>query len=219
MSEDKILRDKLKFEHVLPADIEKRSFEIIGQELKEMGIVLPKEEAPITMRCIHTSADFDYAKNLIFSKGAVDKAREALRKGASILTDTNMGKSGINKKRLESYGGRLHCFMSDEDVARKAKENGTTRAVASMEKACQLKEPLIIAIGNAPTALIRLYELIEEGRIHPELIIGVPVGFVNVEPAKELIMSQDEIPYIVAKGRKGGSNIAACICNALIYGL
>ncbi len=219
MSEDKILRDKLKFEHVLPADIEKRSFEIIGQELKEMGIVLPKEEAPITMRCIHTSADFDYAKNLIFSKGAVDKAREALRKGASILTDTNMGKSGINKKRLESYGGRLHCFMSDEDVARKAKENGTTRAVASMEKACQLKEPLIIAIGNAPTALIRLYELIEEGRIHPDLIIGVPVGFVNVEPAKELIMSQDEIPYIVAKGRKGGSNIAACICNALIYGL
>ncbi len=219
MSEDKILRDKLKFEHVLPADIEKRSFEIIGQELKEMGIVLPKEEAPITMRCIHTSADFDYAKNLIFSKGAVDKAREALRKGASILTDTNMGKSGINKKRLESYGGRLHCFMSDEDVARRAKENGTTRAVASMEKACQLKEPLIIAIGNAPTALIRLYELIEEGRIHPELIIGVPVGFVNVEPAKELIMSQDEIPYIVAKGRKGGSNIAACICNALLYGL
>ncbi len=219
MSEDKILRDKLKFEHVLPADIEKRSFEIIGQELKEMGIVLPKEEAPITMRCIHTSADFDYAKNLIFSKGAVDKAREALRKGASILTDTNMGKSGINKKRLESYGGRLHCFMSDEDVARRAKENGTTRAVASMEKACQLKEPLIIAIGNAPTALIRLYELIEEGRIHPELIIGVPVGFVNVEPAKELIMSQEEIPFIVAKGRKGGSNIAACICNALIYGL
>ncbi len=219
MSEDKILRDKLKFEHVLPANIEKRSFEIIGQELKEMGIVLPKEEAPITMRCIHTSADFDYAKNLIFSKGAVDKAREALRKGASILTDTNMGKSGINKKRLESYGGRLHCFMSDEDVARRAKENGTTRAVASMEKACQLKEPLIIAIGNAPTALIRLYELIEEGRIHPELIIGVPVGFVNVEPAKELIMSQEEIPFIVAKGRKGGSNIAACICNALIYGL
>lgn len=219
MSENKMLRDKLKFEHVLPADIEKRSFEIIGQELTEMGILLPKEEAPITMRCIHTSADFDYAKNLVFSKGAVDKAREALRKGASILTDTNMGKSGINKKRLESYGGKLHCFMSDEDVARKAKENGTTRAVASMEKACQLKDHLIIAVGNAPTALIRLYELIEEGKIHPDLIIGVPVGFVNVEPAKELIMSQEEIPFIVAKGRKGGSNIAACICNALLYGL
>lgn len=211
--------EEIKFEHVLPADIEKRSFEIIGQELREMGIVLPKRQAPITMRCIHTSADFDYAKNLVFSENAIDRAREAIKKGASVLTDTNMGKSGINKKRLESFGGQLYCFMSDEDVAKKAKENGTTRAVASMDKACQLKEPLIIAIGNAPTALIHLYELIEEGRICPELVIGVPVGFVNVEPAKELIMSQNKVPYIVAKGRKGGSNIAACICNALIYSL
>ncbi len=211
--------EEIKFEHVLPEDIEKRSFEIIGQKLREMGIVLPKKQAPITMRCIHTSADFDYAKNLVFSENAIDRALEAIKKGASILTDTNMGKSGINKKRLESFGGQLYCFMSDEDVAKKAKENGTTRAVASMDKACQLKEPLIIAIGNAPTALIRLYELIEEGRICPELVIGVPVGFVNVEPAKELIMSQNKVPYIVAKGRKGGSNIAACICNALIYSL
>lgn len=211
--------EEIKFEHVLPEDIEKRSFEIIGQELKEMGIVLPKREAPITMRCIHTSADFEYAKNLVFSENAIDRAREAIKKGASILTDTNMGKSGINKKRLEAFGGQLYCFMSDEDVAKKAKENGTTRAVASMDKACRLKEPLIIAIGNAPTALIHLYELIEEGRICPELVIGVPVGFVNVEPAKELIMSQNKVPYIVAKGRKGGSNIAACICNALIYSL
>lgn len=211
--------EEIKFEHVLPADIEKRSFEIIGQELREMGIVLPKRQAPITMRCIHTSADFDYAKNLVFSENAIDRAREAIKKGASILTDTNMGKSGINRKRLESFGGQLYCFMSDEDVAKKAKENGTTRAVASMDKACQLKEPLIIAIGNAPTALVHLYELIEEGRICPELVIGVPVGFVNVEPAKELIMSQNKVPYIVAKGRKGGSNIAACICNALIYSL
>ncbi len=211
--------EEIKFEHVLPEDIEKRSFEIIGQKLREMGIVLPKKQAPITMRCIHTSADFDYAKNLVFSENAIDRALEVIKKGASILTDTNMGKSGINKKRLESFGGQLYCFMSDEDVAKKAKENGTTRAVASMDKACQLKEPLIIAIGNAPTALIRLYELIEEGRICPELVIGVPVGFVNVEPAKELIMSQNKVPYIVAKGRKGGSNIAACICNALIYSL
>lgn len=211
--------EEIKFEHVLPADIEKRSFEIIGQELREMGIVLPKRQAPITMRCIHTSADFDYAKNLVFSENAIDRAREAIKKGASILTDTNMGKSGINKKRLESFGGQLYCFMSDEDVEKKAKENGTTRAVASMDKACRLKEPLIIAIGNAPTALIHLYELIEAGRICPELVIGVPVGFVNVEPAKELIMSQNKVPYIVAKGRKGGSNIAACICNALIYSL
>lgn len=213
------MKKEIKFEHVLPADIEKHSFEIIGQELKEMGIEVPERQAPITMRCIHTSADFDYAKNLVFSENAIDRAREAIKKGASILTDTNMGKSGINKKRLEGFGGQLYCFMSDEDVARKAKENGTTRAVASMEKACELKEPLIIAIGNAPTALIHLYELIEVGRISPELVIGVPVGFVNVEPAKELIMSQNKVPYIVAKGRKGGSNIAACICNALIYSL
>ncbi len=213
------MNKEIKFEHVLPADIEKRSFEIIGQELKEMGIILPQKEAPITMRCIHTSADFDYARNLLFSEDAIARAREAIKNGASILTDTNMGKSGINKKRLESFGGQVYCFMSDEDVAKKANENGTTRAVASMEKACQLKEPLIIAVGNAPTALIHLYELIEEGRITPELVIGVPVGFVNVEPAKELIVSQNKVPYIVAKGRKGGSNIAACICNALLYSL
>ncbi len=219
MCEDVIMNEKLHFEHVLPADIEKRSFEIIGQELEEMGIVLPEKEASITMRCIHTSADFDYAKNLVFSDGAIDRAREAIRNGASILTDTNMARSGINKKRLESFGGQVYCFMADEDVAQRAKENGTTRAVASMEKACELKEPLIIAIGNAPTALIHLYELVEAGRILPELIIGAPVGFVNVEPAKELILSQNKVPTIVARGRKGGSNIAACICNALLYSL
>ncbi len=219
MNGDRRMNKQLHFEHVLPADIEKRSFEIIGQELKEMGIVLPDKEAPITMRCIHTSADFDYAKNLVFSENAIDSAREAIRNGASILTDTNMARSGINKKRLESFGGHVYCFMADEDVAKRARENGTTRAVASMEKACELKEPLIIAIGNAPTALIHLYELVETGKIVPELIIGVPVGFVNVEPAKELILSQNKVPTIVARGRKGGSNIAACICNALLYSL
>lgn len=107
--------------------------------------------------------------------------------------------------------------MSDEDVAVWAKEHQTTRAVASMEKAAALQEPLIFAIGNAPTALIRLYELIRQGRVCPELVIGVPVGFVNVVPSKELILTLDETPYIVARGRKGGSNIAACICNALLY--
>lgn len=145
------------------------------------------------------------------------KALEAIRNGASIVTDTQMGRSGINKKKLEQFGGQVYCFMSDEDVAKKAKENGTTRAVASMEKACELNEKLIFAVGNAPTALIRLHELIKEGKIRPELIIGVPVGFVNVVPSKEMIMELEEIPYIVAKGRKGGSNIAACICNALLY--
>lgn len=208
---------KIEIENVLPSEIEKRSFEIITEELKEEGIILPKETAPVIKRCIHTSADFDYAKNLVFSDAAVRRAIEAIRGGASIVTDTQMGRSGINKKKLEAYGGKVYCFMSDEDVAENAKKNGTTRAVASMEKACTLDEKLIFAIGNAPTALIRLYELIQEGKIHPELVIGVPVGFVNVVQAKELILTLQETPYIVARGRKGGSNIAACICNALLY--
>lgn len=207
----------MKIENVLPIDIEKRSFEIITEELSDAGITLPEREAPIIKRCIHTSADFDYAQNLIFSENAVEKALEAIRNGASIVTDTQMGRSGINKKKLAEYGGQVYCFMSDEDVAKRAKENGTTRAVASMEKACELNEKLIFAIGNAPTALIRLYELIQDGKLNPELIIGVPVGFVNVVQSKELIMELEKVPYIVAKGRKGGSNIAACICNALLY--
>lgn len=208
---------KIEIENVLPAEIEKRSFEMIAEELRREEICLPEEQAPIIKRCIHTSADFEYAKNLVFSKGAVERALEAIQNGASIVTDTQMGKSGINKKRLAGYGGQVYCFMSDEDIARAAKENGTTRAVASMEKACMLEEKLIFAIGNAPTALIHLYEMIREGRIRPELVIGVPVGFVNVVQSKELIMAQEEVPYIVARGRKGGSNIAACICNALLY--
>ncbi|MDY3918105.1 MAG: precorrin-8X methylmutase [Candidatus Limivivens sp.] len=205
---------KVELENVLPREIETRSFEIITQELGDTPLI-PGTEL-IVKRCIHTSADFDYAKNLCFSEQAVEKALKALEKGACIVTDTQMAKAGINKKALARYGGEVYCFMSDEDVARTAKENGTTRATASMDKALSLGKPLIFAIGNAPTALVRLYELIEEGRLAPELIIGVPVGFVNVVASKELIM-QTEVPWIVAKGRKGGSNIAACICNALLY--
>ena len=204
---------KIELENVLPEDIEKRSFEIISSELKEG---LSPETELIVKRCIHTSADFDYAKNLCFSEDAVKKAIAAIEKGTCIVTDTQMAKAGINKKSLARFGGEVLCFMSDEDVAKAAKENGTTRAVASMDKARALDMPLIFAIGNAPTALIRLYELIEEEKIRPELIIGVPVGFVNVIQSKELIM-QTDIPYIVARGRKGGSNIAACIVNALLY--
>ncbi len=206
---------KIKLENVKPMEIEQRSFEIITEEL---GRELPEDTAPIIKRCIHTSADFDYADNLCFSDDVVKKARLALQKGACIVTDTQMAKAGINKNMLAKYGGEVYCFMSDEDVAAKARENGTTRATASMDKAAQLDRPLIFAIGNAPTALVRLYELIEEKKIAPELIIGVPVGFVNVVQAKELIMQAD-VPYIVARGRKGGSNIAACICNALLYGM
>lgn len=204
---------KVELENVRPMEIERRSFEIITQEL---GRELPEELAPIIKRCIHTSADFEYADSLCFSEHVVEKAMRAIKAGACIVTDTQMAKSGINKKALAQHGGEVFCFMSDEDVAETAKKNGTTRATASMDKAAALAKPLIFAIGNAPTALVRLYELIEEKRIKPELIIGVPVGFVNVVQSKELIM-QTDVPYIVARGRKGGSNIAACICNALLY--
>lgn len=206
-----------ELEQVRPADIEKRSFEIITEELGDR-VLLPGTE-PIVKRCIHTSADFDYADNLVFSDHAVDRALDAVRRGASIVTDTQMARAGINKKRLARYGGEVHCFMSDEDVAETARLNGTTRAAACMDKAAELygNERLIFAVGNAPTALVRLYELVNEGVLRPGLIIGVPVGFVNVVQSKELILGLKDTPYIVARGRKGGSNIAACICNALLY--
>ena len=205
---------KVELRNVLPEDIEKRSFEIIGQELGDISLD-PKEE-PIIKRVIHTTADFEYVKNLKFSKDAVEKGMEALKKGAVIVSDTQMVRAGINKATLEVLGGEALCFMSDEDVSETARANGTTRATASMDKAAKLDRPTIFAIGNAPTALVRLYELIKEGLLKPELIIGVPVGFVNVVESKELIMELD-IPYIVAKGRKGGSNVAAAICNAMLY--
>lgn len=205
---------KIQLDNVKPMEIEARSFEMITRELGDTPLV-PGTEL-VVKRCIHTSADFDYAKNLCFSPNVIDMAREAIRNGASIVTDTQMAKSGINKTMLGKFGGQVHCFMSDEDVAEAAKRNGTTRATACIDKAARMGENFIFAIGNAPTALVRLYELIKEDKIHPALIIGVPVGFVNVVQSKELIMDT-EIPYIVAQGRKGGSNIAACICNALIY--
>ena len=204
-----------KLEHVLPKDIEKRSFEILSKELGD--VPMDPEQEPVIKRCIHTSADFDYYKNLCFSENAVAIFKDAIRNGACIVTDTQMAKSGISKATLAKYGGEVFCFMSDEDVAEEAKANGYTRAIASMNKASKLEKPLIFAIGNAPTALIRLKELIEGG-FHPCGIIGVPVGFVNVVESKELIM-QAGIPYIVARGRKGGSNIAAAICNALLYNM
>ena len=207
-----------KLEQVLPGDIEKRSFEIITQELGDRTFD-PLEE-PVIKRCIHTSADFDYADNLVFSPGAVRKALEAIRSGALIVTDTNMGKAGVSKKTLASFGGEVLCFMADPDVAEAAKREGTTRAVASMRKAAALsretERPLILAVGNAPTALVEICHPMDAGGMSPALVIGVPVGFVNVVAAKELLLERD-VPSIVAKGRKGGSNIAAAICNAILY--
>ena len=206
----------MKLQNVLPNDIEKRSMEIIAEELGE--VKLDEEKLSIIKRVIHTSADFDYVRTLHFSEDAVQKALEALKNGATIVTDTNMAKAGINKAGMDKLGCKAVCYMADPDVAAQAKIEGSTRAAACMEKACLIEGPVIIAIGNAPTALVRLDELIKEGKIKPELIIGVPVGFVNVVEAKELIM-QAGVPYIVARGRKGGSNVAAAICNALIYKL
>ena len=204
---------KIELERVAPMEIEARSFEIITSELPHP---IDEKLAPIIKRVIHTTADFDYADTLCFSAGVVEQALAAIREGAVIVTDTTMAMSGINKKALAKHGGEVRCFIGDADVAERAAANGTTRAVASMDKAAQIDRPLIFAVGNAPTALVRLYELIAEGRLHPRLVIGVPVGFVNVVQSKELIMTAD-VPYIVARGRKGGSNVAAAICNALLY--
>lgn len=205
-------------EYVRPQDIEKRSFAIISKELEEKGIVLPKEQELVTKRAIHTSADFDYAKTMTYSYHAVEIAKKLIQNGADIVTDTNMALAGVNKKELAKYGGEAHCFMAEEEVAKMAKERGVTRAAVSMEKAAQIEKPVIFAIGNAPTALIELYEMIQSGKYRPAFIIGVPVGFVNVEAAKDLILKTD-VPYIINRGRKGGSNIAAAICNALLYEL
>ena len=205
-------------EYVRPQDIEKRSFAIISKELEEKGIVLPKEQDLVTKRAIHTSADFDYAKTMTYSAHAVGIAKKLIQNGADIVTDTNMALAGVNKKELAKYGGEAHCFMAEEEVAKIAKERGVTRAAVSMEKAAQIEKPVIFAIGNAPTALIELYEMIQSGKYRPAFIIGVPVGFVNVEAAKDLILKTD-VPYIINRGRKGGSNIAAAICNALLYEL
>ncbi len=211
--------ESLFIEDLLPAEIEARSFAQIDQELHERGLVLLPGTEEIVKRAIHTTADFDYAKNLYFSPGAVEKAFEALARGAVIVTDTNMAKSGINKAKAAARAIEIYCFMADEDVAQEAKKRGCTRAAASMEKAVRLfgTEKVIFAIGNAPTALIRLNTLMDEGKISPALIIAAPVGFVNVAAAKELILRRKDVPCIVAAGRKGGSNVAAAIVNALLY--
>lgn len=210
----------MKIDIVKPHEIEDKSFEIISSIIEDQypDVVIDPEHESIVKRVIHTSADFEYLNNLVISPGAVKKARQALQNGAIIVTDTNMAKSGINKTHLARLGGQVHCYIADEDVALEASQRGITRAMVSMEKAAKLDRPLIFAIGNAPTALIALDEMIKQGKIKPELIIGVPVGFVNVVESKELIM-ESGIEYIVAKGRKGGSNVAAAICNALVYSL
>lgn len=204
----------MNIEYVLPEDIEHRSFEIIESELG--GREFPDNIKPIMYRVIHTTADFDYADNLCFSKNAVDTALDLLKNGAVIVTDTNMAKAGINKSALNKLECEVVCFMSDPETAAAARDHRTTRAAASVDRAAKLGKPVIFVCGNAPTALIRIYEHISSGDFSPAFVIGVPVGFVNVVQSKELIM-QSGVPYIVARGRKGGSNVAAAIVNALMY--
>ena len=206
----------IKIEWMNAAVIEKKSFEIIGGILEERGITLPEKEAPVIKRCIHTTADFDYVETLKFSDGAVDVLKGLIMSGADVVTDTNMALTGINKKRLAQFGGEVHCYMADEDVAKEAKERELTRAYVSMERAMKIPKPVIFVVGNAPTALISLMEAASKNGYRPAFIIGVPVGFVNVEAAKELVLESD-LDYIVNKGRKGGSNVAAAIFNAVLY--
>lgn len=205
--------------HSQPADIEKTSMAIIEAELRENGMILPEETAAVVKRVIHTTADFEYVENLYFSENAVEKAAKALKEGAVIVTDTNMAKAGVSKAALQKLNSQVHCFMADADVAARAKETGSTRAVASMEKAAELYPTAVFAAGNAPTALLKLCELMEQG-LRPAAVIGVPVGFVNVVESKERLIETCEkygVPVIAARGRKGGSNVAAAICNALLY--
>ena len=226
----------MNIEYIKPKEIEKRSMELIGQEMQTAP---PRNHAPVIKRVIHTTADFEYEHSLVFSETAVSAALQALRGGAplkgpqigdgnnvrsqspfeqpvTIVTDTIMALSGINKGALSRLGVRAVCYMADPDVAAEASGRGVTRAVVSMERAAKLSGSLIFAVGNAPTALLRLKELIEQKEVSPKLVIGVPVGFVNVVEAKEMIMTAG-VPYIVARGRKGGSTVAAAICNALLY--
>lgn len=203
----------MNMEFVLPDEIEKRSFEIIESEL---SAPLPEKEKPIIMRVIHATADFDYQKTLKFSENAVEIALETIRNGAVFVSDTNMIKSGINRRALELLGCSAECFMADDDIAKAAAERKITRAAAAVDKAAKTDKPVIYAVGNAPTALVSICEHFKNGSFRPALVIGAPVGFVNVEYSKELLVSSG-LPYIAAMGRKGGSTIAAAIINALLY--
>lgn len=205
--------------HTLPGDIERTSMSIIAAELEERGIALPPEHEAVVKRVIHTTADFDYAQNLRFTPGAVEQGMAALLRGTPIVTDTNMAKAGISRPSLEKLGCTLHCFMAEAEVAAEAKKRGLTRAAVSMERAAREYPGAVLAIGNAPTALLRIAELMEEG-LRPALVIAVPVGFVNVVESKELLFAACEahgVAAIAAMGRKGGSNVAAAVCNALLY--
>lgn len=198
----------------VPGEIEKGSFEIISKELGDKDIT--GIEGAVVKRVIHTTADFEYRDITILHPDAIEAGVRVIKAGASIYADTSMIMAGVNKKRLASFGGEILNHVHDEDVANKAKELGITRSMVALEKACMNSDIKIFAIGNAPTALFMLKKLIEEGKAKPDLIIGVPVGFVGAAESKDEIAKLD-VPYIITKGRKGGSPVAAAIINALLY--
>jgi len=195
-----------------PQEIEDLSFKIIDREAGNHSF--NDDQWPIVRRMIHTSADFEYMKTIQFYPDAVQKGINAIRNGCRIITDTNMARVGIRKKEIQEFGGKVTCLIADKTVAKKAKESNTTRALAAVDMACEQMKDGIYVVGNAPTALLRLIELIKGKKANPALIIGFPVGFVNAAESKDELMSLD-FPYITNKGRKGGSNIAASIVNAL----
>lgn len=206
--------------HSLPGDIERTSLAIIARELAARGIEIPPEHQAVVHRVIHATADFDYAASLRFTPGAAALGAAALAAGGTIVTDTNMALAGVSKPALARLGGAAFCYMADPAVAAAARAAGTTRAVAAMGHAAAAHPGAVFAVGNAPTALFALCDAMERGDFRPALVIGVPVGFVNVVESKERLMEVCQrigVPAIAAMGRKGGSSVAAAICNALLY--
>ncbi|MFX0548708.1 precorrin-8X methylmutase [Hathewaya histolytica] len=197
----------------VPMDIEKRSFEIIGEEMGPHNF--DERELSIIKRTIHTTADFEYKDITYIREGSIDSALETLKKGVTIYTDTKMALSGINKKALEKLNCKVVCYVSEPEVAAIAKERGVTRSMAAVEKAVEDGTEIFV-FGNAPTALFRLKELIEEGKAKPSFVVGAPIGFVGAAESKEEFEKLD-MPMITIRGRKGGSTVAAAIMNALMY--
>ncbi|MCF8093391.1 MAG: precorrin-8X methylmutase [Desulfotignum sp.] len=195
-----------------PQEIEDLSFQIIEKEAKNHGF--DEKHWPVVRRMIHTSADFDYIRTIRFGNNAVEKGVAAIQKGCSMFTDTNMARVGIRKTEIAHFKGTVSCLMTDPAVAARAAADGTTRALAAVDLTADQLENGIYVVGNAPTALLRLIQLIQEDRVHPALVIGLPVGFVNAAESKQALMALDT-PYITNAGRKGGSNVAAAVVNAL----
>ncbi|ADL07091.1 precorrin-8X methylmutase [Thermosediminibacter oceani] len=199
-----------------PEAIEKKSFEIIRSRIDARRF--SDGELAVVQRVIHATADFDYEEILEFSPDAVEKGLAALKAGCGIVTDTRMAQAGINRRALEALGCRILCYVDDPEAVAIARERGITRSMAAMELASKDPKNLIFAIGNAPTALFKLAELIQEGKVRPSLVVGVPVGFVGAAESKETLFRL-RVPSIITRGRKGGTTVAVSIVNALLYAL